>query len=253
MKKRCCARMPGRYGRTTRPSQSPGQHASNPADRKRRLGKRCQLYNQEPKAFSATCPAGCRSVPSGRVGNAKDAIFRSNEHFREAVGERENLDVQARSLSLHALLGAVHACMLLRRTCWHTILCKAHALRAVHAVGYTALHCCRLPYICSLSSFLSRNASYQRDPERLQAEAAEPTAVPNSMHSTSCDTAAELDIACTTRQGAADQLRLCFEFEFNFCAQELEHRLDRRLEGAERARIGVTQLRRFLEQLLQRR
>ncbi|KAK9918350.1 hypothetical protein WJX75_003404 [Coccomyxa subellipsoidea] len=68
------------------------------------------------------------SVPSGRVGNAKDAIFRSNEHFREAVGERENLDVQ-----------------------------------------------------------------------------------------------------------------------------ELEHRLDRRLEGAERARIGVTQLRRFLEQLLQRR
>ena len=35
-----------------------------------------------------------RSVPSGRVGNAKDAIFRSNEHFREAVGERESLDVQ---------------------------------------------------------------------------------------------------------------------------------------------------------------
>ncbi|CAL5226962.1 g9847 [Coccomyxa viridis] len=68
------------------------------------------------------------SVPSGRVGNAKDAIFRSNEHFREAVGERENLDVQ-----------------------------------------------------------------------------------------------------------------------------ELEHRLDRRLEAAERNRIGVTQLRRFLEQLLQRR
>lgn len=36
----------------------------------------------------------CRSVPSGRVGNAKDAIFRSNEHFREAVGERESMDVQ---------------------------------------------------------------------------------------------------------------------------------------------------------------
>lgn len=35
--------------------------------------------------------------------------------------------------------------------------------------------------------------------------------------------------------------------------QELEHRLDRRLEAAERNRIGVTQLRRFLEQLLQRR
>ena len=35
----------------------------------------------------------CRSVPSGRVGNAKDAIFRSNEHFRQAVGEREDCDV----------------------------------------------------------------------------------------------------------------------------------------------------------------
>lgn len=34
---------------------------------------------------------------------------------------------------------------------------------------------------------------------------------------------------------------------------ELQHRLDRSLEKAERARIGVGQLRRFLEQLLQRR
>ena len=33
---------------------------------------------------------------------------------------------------------------------------------------------------------------------------------------------------------------------------ELEQRLDRKLEKAERSRIGVTQLRRFLEQLLQR-
>eukprot|EP00884_Botryococcus_braunii_P010410 jgi/Botrbrau1/19370/Bobra.0338s0005.2 len=68
------------------------------------------------------------SVPSGRVGNTKDAVFRSNEHFREAVSEREAMDVA-----------------------------------------------------------------------------------------------------------------------------ELEHRLDRKLEKAERSRIGVTQLRRFLEQLLQRR
>ena len=38
------------------------------------------------------CPAAARrSVPSGRVGNSKDAIFRSNEHFREAVAEREAL------------------------------------------------------------------------------------------------------------------------------------------------------------------
>ncbi|PRW32964.1 Dynamin ARC5 [Chlorella sorokiniana] len=33
------------------------------------------------------------SVPSGRVGNSKDAIFRSNEHFRGAVAEREAADV----------------------------------------------------------------------------------------------------------------------------------------------------------------
>ena len=33
----------------------------------------------------------------------------------------------------------------------------------------------------------------------------------------------------------------------------LEHRLDRRLDKGERARVGVSQLRRFLEQLLQRR
>lgn len=32
-------------------------------------------------------------MPSGRVGNTKDAIFRSNEHFMEAVGERESIDV----------------------------------------------------------------------------------------------------------------------------------------------------------------
>ena len=32
-------------------------------------------------------------MPSGRVGNSKDAIFRSNEHFREAVAEREAMDV----------------------------------------------------------------------------------------------------------------------------------------------------------------
>ena len=38
-----------------------------------------------------TC--ACSSVPSGRVGNSKDAIFRSNEHFREAVADREAMDV----------------------------------------------------------------------------------------------------------------------------------------------------------------
>ena len=28
------------------------------------------------------------------MGSAKDAVFRSNEHFREAVSERERADVQ---------------------------------------------------------------------------------------------------------------------------------------------------------------
>ena len=50
-----------------------------------------------------------RSVPSGRVGNAKDAIFRSNEHFREAVGERENLDVQVAALVILCHSQALHA------------------------------------------------------------------------------------------------------------------------------------------------
>lgn len=35
----------------------------------------------------------CRSVPSGRVGNAKDAVFRSNDVFRQAVALREAQDV----------------------------------------------------------------------------------------------------------------------------------------------------------------
>ena len=50
------------------------------------------------KAAHAGSPSQCyrarRSVPSGRVGSAKDAVFRSNEHFREAVSERERADVQ---------------------------------------------------------------------------------------------------------------------------------------------------------------
>jgi hypothetical protein len=32
-------------------------------------------------------------VPSGRVGSARDAVFRSNDHFREALAEREARDV----------------------------------------------------------------------------------------------------------------------------------------------------------------
>ena len=39
----------------------------------------------------------------------------------------------------------------------------------------------------------------------------------------------------------------------NVDVAELEARLDRKLDRAERSRVGVTQLRRFLEQLLQRR
>lgn len=52
---------------------------------------------------AALLPACCSSVPSGRVGNSKDAIFRSNEHFREAVADRE------------AQVGSAAACRLSRR------------------------------------------------------------------------------------------------------------------------------------------
>ncbi|GBF91812.1 dynamin ARC5 [Raphidocelis subcapitata] len=49
------------------------------------------------------------SVPSGRVGAARDAVFRSNEHFREALAGREAADVaelegkMGRKLSRHEL------------------------------------------------------------------------------------------------------------------------------------------------------
>lgn len=33
------------------------------------------------------------SVPSGRVGNSRDAIFRSNDQFRNSVLEQEDKDV----------------------------------------------------------------------------------------------------------------------------------------------------------------
>ncbi|RMZ55499.1 hypothetical protein APUTEX25_000082 [Auxenochlorella protothecoides] len=45
------------------------------------------------------------SVPSGRVGNSQDAIFRSNEHFRQAVAEREALDVAELESRLGRRLG----------------------------------------------------------------------------------------------------------------------------------------------------
>ena len=33
------------------------------------------------------------SVPSGRVGPARESVFRSNDHFREALAAREAQDV----------------------------------------------------------------------------------------------------------------------------------------------------------------
>lgn len=36
----------------------------------------------------------CRSVPSGRVGLARESTFRSNDQFREAVMSREMQDIQ---------------------------------------------------------------------------------------------------------------------------------------------------------------
>jgi hypothetical protein len=46
-------------------------------------------------------PSRPSSVPSGRVGCARDAVFRSNEHFREALAEREARD----AAELEAKLG----------------------------------------------------------------------------------------------------------------------------------------------------
>lgn len=54
----------------------------------------CPAVKHRLQAHVTPCSAApaqppCSSVPSGRVGNSKDAIFRSNEHFREAVADRE--------------------------------------------------------------------------------------------------------------------------------------------------------------------
>jgi hypothetical protein len=65
--------------------------------------------------------------------------------------------------------------------------------------------------------------------------------------------AAYLALSIMALQKSLDVQTAAVTWRLNLPIQELEHRLDRRLEQAERARIGVTQLRRFLEQLLQRR
>jgi hypothetical protein len=41
----------------------------------------------------ARAPLARSSVPSGRVGAAREAAFRSNDHFRDALAEREAADV----------------------------------------------------------------------------------------------------------------------------------------------------------------
>lgn len=101
------------------------------------------------------------SVPSGRVGTGRDSVFRSNEHFRMAVIEREEMDVAEVERKLQRKL--VRALLHMR------------GLRG----GWLGL-CLKRPSVC-----------------------------------------------------------FCFCFRVQ--------------EGNERSRIGVSQLRRFLEQLLQRR
>lgn len=46
-----------------------------------------------PPQLCACYPLPCSSVPSGRVGSQKDSVFRSNDHFREAVAERQSRDL----------------------------------------------------------------------------------------------------------------------------------------------------------------
>jgi hypothetical protein len=52
-------------------------------------------HRQVALASVLTWPAlcCCSSVPSGRVGGSKDALFQSNERFREAVRSQEDADV----------------------------------------------------------------------------------------------------------------------------------------------------------------
>lgn len=135
-------------------------------------------YSSSRLSALPCCPLPhCSSVPSGRVGNSKDAIFRSNEHFREAVAEREAVDVaelEVRELS-HTGRG---------RGGW-----LANGLQLKEGV---------------LQKVLPKQTGLQLG---------------------------RALVRCST----------------------LQARLGRRLDKAERARIGVGQLRRFLEQLLQRR
>ena len=60
-----------------------------------------------------TCKWHCRSsVPSGRVGGSKDALFQSNERFREAVRSQEDADVavlEVRRWKRHRMLEADEA------------------------------------------------------------------------------------------------------------------------------------------------
>jgi len=64
----------------------------------------CMNARSENEAgLTCKCPH-CRSVPSGRVGSAKDATFRSNEGFREAVRRQEEADVSVLETRLSHVL-----------------------------------------------------------------------------------------------------------------------------------------------------
>lgn len=129
-------------------------------------------------------------MPSGRVGNSKDAIFRSNEHFREAVAEREA------QVSGCWNLAQRHGCM---QDVWSAPCNIAPVVDS------------RRPCVFSVAPPSCAHGLTER---------ARGLSTPNS---------STQDVG------------------------ELESRLGRKLEKAERARIGVGQLRRFLEHLLQRR
>ena len=118
------------------------------------------------------------SVPSGRVGPAKEAVFRSNDHFRDAVAERERL---------------------VREGCVLRELCVC-----VYGAGCGGGSCAAAALDTQHSSSPSKKTNKPKT---------------------------------KTKKDRA----------------ELEAKLQRRLEPGELQRLGVTQLRRFLEQLLQRR
>lgn len=85
----------------------------------------CIIRNTVKRRWVQHMSVNCcrRSVPSGRVGGAKDALFQSNERFREAVRSQEDADVAVLEVRRWK-----HCCVLAASEAW---LCTANSVPAV--------------------------------------------------------------------------------------------------------------------------